>query len=35
VLSASSDLASEFKGLLTEMDQQQKDLEAAMIKANP
>ena len=29
------DLASEYKSLLAEMDQQQKDLDAAMIKADP
>jgi CHASE3 domain sensor protein len=29
------DLAAEYKALLAEMDEQQKDLEAAMIKADP
>ena len=34
-LKADPELASEYKALLTEMDKQQKDLESAMIKANP
>jgi hypothetical protein len=35
ILNANPELASEYKSLLTEMDNQQKDLEAAMIKADP
>ena len=34
-LKADPELASEYKALLTEMDKQQKDLESAMIKADP
>ena len=34
-LQSNPDLAAEYKSLLAEMDQQQKDLDAAMIKADP
>jgi hypothetical protein len=35
ILNANRELASEYKALLNEMDGQQKDLESAMIKADP